>query len=261
MDLPEPVGGLPRIMGVAQNDALTAGGHVTSEGPGVAAQPEVIFRRRQAKAGMFIVSSPDRRRRRRCACDLAQPAAGPDLDHLLLVQAQEIVHGGRPDPGGVPAGGRSPVRRRVPQISVVAGDIPANEGAIFGREGLSCGPQRRHVHLRLEEDVAFQIRHWGKGDRCRSLCAEILRALARECDELVGQETQVVLCEGIARPVAQPAEVAGEDVRDAVARPPDLGAIVRLGARRRGEEHPDSRHESRDEYWSNGRHFSSPTFL
>ena len=220
----EAVGVVPGKVRVPQQHAGPIGRHVLAEGPGIAAQlemvPQVHGRDGEPRGRPRTRGGRPRRH------GLPQPAAGTALDHLLLVQAQEVVQGRRLHPGGIAAGRGPLVRRGIPKIAVVSGEEATDQGPVVGGKARGSGAQTGEVHLRAEEGVALRVGNPGHGHLGHSVRAEILRPLPPQGHEMVGEDAQVVLGKGIALAIAQAAEVVGADMRNAEGGAANLGGIA-----------------------------------
>ena len=260
LGLVEALGAVPREVRVAEQHPASVVGGLRAQRHGVGADPA------EGKALLELLEhrGPGGGRHRRAGrrCRPADPVDGDALagEQGQLVEAPVgLGLGDRMHPRLAAAGGIGQVvHPGVGEVAVIAGDVAADDLA-----HLRPRPLRRrlgqepldHVVVddALEEEVAVEVvrgRRVG-AKRPRGVGTEVPRALGVDRHVGVGDLAQVVLGEGVAVAVAQPAPVRGEHVRDAVGGAPD-GGVVRI-ARRRARAGRSARGEQRGERQSDAK--------
>ena len=237
--LEEALRALPREVGVAEHHSVPGLRLLRTEPVGVRAEPAEVepFAELGESAGsgrggwardqrLGRGDAVDGHARAREQGELVEAPVGVDLLDRL-------------DPRLAAAGRVGDVRdARVAQPAVVAGHVAADAGSDLGpravrrrlREQLL---DRARVDDALEEEVAVQVVHDHPValEPVAPVGAEVARALGPHGRVGVRERADVGAGQGPAVAVAEPLEVAGEDVRDAEGR----GAHDRVEARLAGE--------------------------
>ena len=235
----EAVDAVPGIVRIAEEDAAATLCHLAAQGIGVAALP---LRDRRALRGR-LQARQVRRAGRGGGDDSRHECGLLGRDHRAPVV--HLVVGAHP--GRAPAAGvREVGDPDVPDIAVDPGDEAAGEGARLRRR-LPAGGHQGVQAAGLDQVLVVEV-----ADDVGVLLArpEVAGPLGVHRHLPLGEVAEIVLGGGIARAVAEPAVVAGDDVRRAVGGADHLRPVFRLGRRRRkrekGRQKPRRHHSPHD---------------
>ena len=235
----EAVDAVPGIVRIAQKDAAAALCHLAAQGIGVAA---LSLRNRRALHGR-LQAGQVRRAGRRGSDDAGHQGRLLGRDHRApIVHLVVGAHPGRTPAAGVREVGDADVA----DIAVDPGDKAPGQGARLRRR-LAAARQQGVQAAGLDQVLMVEIT-----DDVGVLLArpEVTGPLGVHRHLPIGEVAEVVLGGGIAPAVAEPAIVAGDDVRRAVGGADHLRPVLRLRRRCRkrqeGHQKPRRHHSSHD---------------
>jgi hypothetical protein len=235
VDRVKAVDAKPREVGIPEQGATAVVGELAAECHGVAAElVHIPFREIDLREQALRLREVDRRgvrlRRLRCRQGGGRRRCDDRIDEVGDTRAQrqlgqrlqdvELVDG--PHPGGVSAGCGEPRDAGVPQVSVVASRVAAQELLAVAVELL---PAALYVLVRVVErphEIALKV---------SAVRAEEARELAVGLDDVFREHAEVVARERVALAIAEAAPVARADVGNALGGPAYIG-VVRGPARR-----------------------------
>jgi len=230
VDLPEAVGALPREVRIADHHPAPVLGDVGAEGPAVGADTHVLT------LGQLHRRCLGGHPGRRGVGDRGEEGHAARQQHLLLGQAQHVVRGDRLDPRLAPAFGGDAIGARIAQEAVVPGDIARHQQVRLGPLRTGPGAQARQVDHGAHEDVGAEIVGFVGAVQDFRLGPEIARTFAPHGDELLGQQTEIVLRVGVGDAVADPLPAIRRDMRDAVSGAHDGSVQIALRLRCRSRK-------------------------
>ena len=232
----EAVDAVPGIVRIAQKDAAAALCHLAAQGIGVAA---LSLRNRRALHGR-LQAGQVRRARRRCSDDAGHQGRLLGRDHRAPIV--HLVVGAHPG-GALAAGVREVGDADVADVAVDPGDKAPGEGARLRRR-LAAARQQGVQATGLDQVLMVEIT-----DDVGVLLAwpEVTGPLGVHRHLPIGEVAEIVLGGGIAPAVAEPAIVAGDDVRRAVGGADHLRPVLRFRrrCRKRQEGHQKPRQKPR----------------
>ena len=244
----EPLGAAPGEVRITEHHRHAGRGRLLAQRIHVAAERPLGIVEEAQRAAVLLVGRDRlarlrerrqcrgrRTRRRRCGLrDVAHEHGGARQHAQAQVATEHVVVVERPQPGTIRAGGVAAGIGAGLELADVAVDAVLETDRRRQRLGRGVGLELGELRVRDQrapEEVAVDVvrgRAVG-GNGVSAGAAKELRAFAADGDDVVEEDAEIVLREGVAQAVADAAEIVGAiglDVRNAQRRARDLRVVL-----------------------------------